>query len=195
MPCTTPEGGATPIGRGVAPPSSVPPPPPPPPPSSYSCPLQGSARSSSLRSACPPGSTAGLGAWRLSHRQAATSLPRSKRFVSPPAALFSVRLTVEPQRACPPSMAPPVAPPAIVSVPPGIVFLRQGCTRQTPKDHVVVRVVPGILDRNILEQTSVRTQDVISPGPRHLSLSLHVPRPSVPTPSSPSRHEMLRHVL
>ena len=59
----------------------------------------------------------------------------------------------------------------------------------------MVRVVPGVLDSNILEQTSVRPQNVVSPGPHHLSLSLHVPRPSVPTPPSPSRNEMLRHIF
>ena len=43
----------------------------------------------------------------------------------------------------------------------------------------MVRVVPGVPDSDILEQTSVRPQNVVSPGPHHLSLSLHVPRPSV----------------
>ena len=59
----------------------------------------------------------------------------------------------------------------------------------------MVRVVPGVPDSDILEQTSVRPQNVVCPGPHHLSLPPHVPRPSVPIPSSPSRHEMLRHVL
>ena len=58
----------------------------------------------------------------------------------------------------------------------------------------MVRVVPGVPDRDILEQTSVRPQNLASPGPHHLSLPPHVPRPSVPIPSSPLRHEMLRHV-
>ena len=108
------------------PPSSIPPPPPPPPPSSSSCPLLGSSRSPSPTTAYPPGSTAGLGAWRLSRRRAATSPLRSKRFVSLPAALFSVRLSVEPQIVCPSLMAPPVAGPAITSVPPDIAASSPG---------------------------------------------------------------------
>ena len=59
----------------------------------------------------------------------------------------------------------------------------------------MVRVVPGVPDSDILEQTSVRPQNVVSPGPHHLSLSLHVQRLSVPTPPSPSLHEMLRHIF
>ena len=59
----------------------------------------------------------------------------------------------------------------------------------------MVRVVPGVPDSDILEQTSFRPQNVVSPGPHYLSLSLHIPRPSVLTPPSPSRHEMLRHVF
>ena len=59
----------------------------------------------------------------------------------------------------------------------------------------MVRVVPGVPDSNILEQTSVRPRNVVNPGPHHLSLSLHAPRPSVPTPPSPLRHEMLRHIF
>ena len=59
----------------------------------------------------------------------------------------------------------------------------------------MVRVVPGVPDRDILEQTSVRPQNVVSPGPHHLYLPPHVPRPSVPTPLSPSQHEMLRHIF
>ena len=34
----------------------------------------------------------------------------------------------------------------------------------------MVHVVPGVPDRDILEQTSVRPQNVVSPGPHHLSL-------------------------
>ena len=48
----------------------------------------------------------------------------------------------------------------------------------------MVRVVPGVPDSDILEQTSVRPQNVVSPGPHHLSLLLRVPRPLVPTPPS-----------
>ena len=59
----------------------------------------------------------------------------------------------------------------------------------------MVRVVPGVPDSNILEQTSVRPQNVVCLGPHHLSLPPHVPRPSVPTTPSPSRHEMLRHIF
>ena len=110
-------------------------------------------------------SAAGLGAWRLSRRRVATSPPRFRRFVSPPAAPFWVRLSVEPQRACPPSMAPPVAPPTIFSVPLVAFRLRQGCSRQTCEDHVMVRVMPGVPDRDIQEQTSVCPRDVVGPGP------------------------------
>ena len=59
----------------------------------------------------------------------------------------------------------------------------------------MVCVVPGVPDHDILEQTSVHPQNVVSPGPHRLSLSLHVPRPLVPTSPSPSRHEMLRQIF
>ena len=53
-------------------------------------------------------------------RRESRHAPRPKHCVSLPSALFSVRLSVEPQRVCPSSMAPPVAAPAIASVPPDI---------------------------------------------------------------------------
>ena len=65
----------------------------------------------------------------------------------------------------------------------------------TDVGHEVTGTGGAVPDSNIIEQTSVRPQNVVSPGPHHLSLSLHVPRPLVPTPPSPLRHEMLRHIF
>ena len=59
----------------------------------------------------------------------------------------------------------------------------------------MVRVMLGVPDRDIQEQTSIRPRDVVGPGPHHLAPSPHLPSPPVPTPSSPSRHKMLRHVF
>ena len=47
----------------------------------------------------------------------------------------------------------------------------------------MVRVLPRVPDGDIPEETAVRPQDVIRPGPHLPSLSDHPPRPPVPTPS------------
>ena len=43
------------------------------------------------------------------------------------------------------------------------------------KHQVMIRVVPGVLDRHFPEETTVRLQDVVHPGP-HLSQNIdHAP--------------------
>ena len=54
-------------------------------------------------------------------------------------------------------------------------MLPQSCATEAPKDQVMIRVVPGVLDRHVPEETMVRLQDVVHPGP-HLSHNIdHAP--------------------
>ena len=42
-------------------------------------------------------------------------------------------------------------------------MLLKGCNTEAPKDQVIIRFVPGVLDGNILEQTMVCPNNVVHP--------------------------------
>ena len=48
------------------------------------------------------------------------------------------------------------------------LVLPQGCSTEAPQNQVLVHVVPGFLDGDVLEQAEVFTQDVVCPGPHLL---------------------------
>ena len=41
-------------------------------------------------------------------------------------------------------------------------MLPKGSSTKAPQDHVVIRVVPGVPDKDILEQTMVFSEDIAS---------------------------------
>ena len=59
----------------------------------------------------------------------------------------------------------------------------------------MVRVVPGVPDGDITEETVVRPYDLIRPGPHLLSLPLHSPRPPFPAPPFLPRQKVPHHVF
>ena len=66
---------------------------------------------------------------------------------------------------------------------------------EAPQDQVVVRVVPGIPDIDILEQTEVCTKYVIRPGSHLLAVTEHDPHPGIPIPAVVTRDEMFLYVF
>ena len=54
----------------------------------------------------------------------------------------------------------------------------------------MVRVVPRVPDGNISEDTAVRPQDVVRPGPHFPSVPKHPPYPLIPTPPALSWKEV-----
>ena len=74
----------------------------------------------------------------------------------------------------------PPAPPKVVRVFP------QGGSMEAPQDHVVVWVLLGVPDRDVLEQTAVFTQKVVWS-------EAHLPRPSIIYPGFSAWEEMCQH--
>ena len=66
---------------------------------------------------------------------------------------------------------------------------------EASQNQVVVRFVPGVPNRNILEETAVCPKDVVHPIPNLLDATEHAPHPAIPLPVEITREEMLRHVL
>ena len=75
------------------------------------------------------------------------------------------------------------------------LMLPQGHATEAPKDQVVVGVVTGVPDGQILKQTVLQINDVLRPGPHHFSTADHDPCLAVPIPQHFVREEVLNHVL
>ena len=76
-----------------------------------------------------------------------------------------------------------------------VLMLPLGYATEAPQDQVVVYIVPGVPDGDILEQTAVRPQNVVHPGPHLLATAKHAPCLAIPGPSAMARKEMLHRVL
>ena len=74
-------------------------------------------------------------------------------------------------------------------------MLPQGHAVEAPQDHVLVGVVSGVPDCQILEQTTVHPKDLVHPGPHLLAATEHAPSPSVLRTQNISRKEVLHHIL
>ena len=83
----------------------------------------------------------------------------------------------------------PLAHPEVALIPP------QCRSTKTPQNQVVVRVVPGIPDSEILEQKAVCTNNVICLGYHLLAVTDHAPCTIVPCPSAVTREEIICHVF
>ena len=70
-----------------------------------------------------------------------------------------------------------------------------GGATETPKNHEVVRVVPGVLDIDVLEQTALCYQKVFCPVPHLPPLTEHDPHTTVPHPLFEAREEVQGNVL
>ena len=55
-----------------------------------------------------------------------------------------------------------------------------GCAAESPYDQVMIRIVPGILDVNILEHMLVCYKYVVRLGPHLLATMENTPHPVVP---------------
>ena len=62
------------------------------------------------------------------------------------------------------------------------LVLPMSCATEAAQDQVVVRVVPGVSDSNILEQTAFYSKDEICPGLHLRSVTENSTRPYVPCP-------------
>ena len=60
------------------------------------------------------------------------------------------------------------------------LVLPMSCATEAAQDQVVVRVVPGVSDSNILEQTAFYSKDEICLGLHLLSVTEHSTRPDFP---------------
>ena len=58
-------------------------------------------------------------------------------------------------------------------------MIPQGGAVEEPKYHVVITVVPRVLDGDILEQTMACTEDVFYPGLHLQPLMEYVPHPAI----------------
>ena len=75
------------------------------------------------------------------------------------------------------------------------LMLPLGYSMEASHDQVMVCVVTGILDRNILEQTSVHPKDVVRLGTHLLATIDNDPRPAVPVPRYLMGEELLCHIF
>ena len=66
---------------------------------------------------------------------------------------------------------------------------------QAPHDHEIVEVVPWVPDGHVLEDPTVRTNNVTCLGPYYPPLPLRCPRPPIPTPSPSSWEEIYLQIL
>ena len=74
-------------------------------------------------------------------------------------------------------------------------FFPWGGSAQAPHDHEMVRVVPWVLDRHVLEDMAVGSQDIVRPGPNYPPLTNYYPRPPIPSPRLPSQEKVSRKIL
>ena len=58
----------------------------------------------------------------------------------------------------------------------------QSDAAEAPKDQVMIQVVPGVSDRHVPDNMTVRIQDVVRPGPHLPHHSDHDPHPLVLVP-------------
>ena len=66
-------------------------------------------------------------------------------------------------------------------------MLTQGNVEESPQDHVMVGVVPGVPDKQIMEQTALLTKDVVRTGHHLLAATEHAPRPDFSYPQKLGR--------
>ena len=66
---------------------------------------------------------------------------------------------------------------------------------EATQDQVMIRVVPCVLDRHVLEQKTFCYQDVVGPGAHLLSSAAHIPSPAVLQPQLVLWEEVSTHVL
>ena len=74
-------------------------------------------------------------------------------------------------------------------------MLLQCCVTKAPQIQVVVCVVHGIPDSDILEQMVIYPKDVIYTGYHFLDVMEHDSRPAIPCPEAVKREEILCHVF
>ena len=64
--------------------------------------------------------------------------------------------------------------------PPEVIFMfPQSGSAEAPKDQVMIRVLPWVPDIHVPEETTVRLQDVVRPGPHLPHNPNHAPHPFV----------------
>ena len=81
------------------------------------------------------------------------------------------------------------------SAPKVILVIPWGGAAQTPHDHVVAGVVPWVLDGHVLKYLTIRTQNIVRPGPHLPPLFRHCPRSLISISRSPSQEEVCGDVL
>ena len=75
------------------------------------------------------------------------------------------------------------------------LVLPLGCATEAPQDQLVVRILPGVPEGNILEQAVVYPKDEIRPGPHLLYVTEHAPHLDIPCPWRVEREEVCHHIL
>ena len=66
-------------------------------------------------------------------------------------------------------------------------MLLQGCAEKAPQYQEMILVFSGVLDGNILEQTTLCIKTLVLPGPDLLAMLKHAPHPAVPSPHNIAR--------
>ena len=74
-------------------------------------------------------------------------------------------------------------------------MLSQGNAVEAPYKQIVVHVVTGVPDRDILEQMTVFPQDVFRPGPHLLVVAEYAPLSDIPHLVEVTGEEMCHHII